>query len=102
MLPDGTRQLFFAQTFDPWMLPTTGGVATVSCSQLTSTPTQLPSGYTRTAMPYCFDCRKTFTGADGYYLQIGPTGFNVDFSACLLYTSPSPRDGLLSRMPSSA
>ena len=24
------------------------------------------------------------------------------FVACLLYTSPSPRDGLLSRMPSSA
>ena len=26
----------------------------------------------------------------------------LDDSACLLYTSPSPRDGLLSRMPSSA
>mgnify|MGYP003378082375 CR=1 FL=1 len=26
----------------------------------------------------------------------------ADFSYCLLYTSPSPRDGLLSRMPSSA
>src|SRR5680860_1607040 len=26
----------------------------------------------------------------------------VHVSACLLYTSPSPRDGLLSRMPSSA
>ena len=26
----------------------------------------------------------------------------VDFMGCLLYTSPSPRDGLLSRMPSSA
>ena len=26
----------------------------------------------------------------------------LDFTACLLYTSPSPRDGLLSRMPSSA
>ena len=26
----------------------------------------------------------------------------VHFMACLLYTSPSPRDGLLSRMPSSA
>ena len=26
----------------------------------------------------------------------------VDFDLCLLYTSPSPRDGLLSRMPSSA
>ena len=25
-----------------------------------------------------------------------------DLNACLLYTSPSPRDGLLSRMPSSA
>ena len=27
---------------------------------------------------------------------------NGRFHACLLYTSPSPRDGLLSRMPSSA
>ena len=26
----------------------------------------------------------------------------VYFKSCLLYTSPSPRDGLLSRMPSSA
>ena len=25
-----------------------------------------------------------------------------EYDACLLYTSPSPRDGLLSRMPSSA
>ena len=25
-----------------------------------------------------------------------------DYNICLLYTSPSPRDGLLSRMPSSA
>ena len=28
--------------------------------------------------------------------------FQPLFIACLLYTSPSPRDGLLSRMPSSA
>ena len=27
---------------------------------------------------------------------------NVNIQGCLLYTSPSPRDGLLSRMPSSA
>ena len=27
---------------------------------------------------------------------------NKDFEACLLYTSPSPRDATLSRMPSSA
>ena len=29
-------------------------------------------------------------------------GFCIFGNACLLYTSPSPRDGLLSRMPSSA
>ena len=28
--------------------------------------------------------------------------YKKDRKACLLYTSPSPRDGLLSRMPSSA
>ena len=28
--------------------------------------------------------------------------FNISYQCCLLYTSPSPRDGLLSRMPSSA
>ena len=31
----------------------------------------------------------------------GPGSITLDL-ACLLYTSPSPRDGLLSRMPSSA
>ena len=41
--------------------------------------------------------------------QFGESSEGVDylnggsgFEACLLYTSPSPRDGLLSRMPSSA
>ena len=29
-------------------------------------------------------------------------GALADIFSCLLYTSPSPRDGLLSRMPSSA
>ena len=28
--------------------------------------------------------------------------YHAVFTNCLLYTSPSPRDGLLSRMPSSA
>ena len=35
--------------------------------------------------------QKTILAAEGSYTII-----------CLLYTSPSPRDGLLSRMPSSA
>ena len=29
-------------------------------------------------------------------------GISLGYKICLLYTSPSPRDGLLSRMPSSA
>ena len=35
-----------------------------------------------------------------YSIQLGREG--LLFESCLLYTSPSPRDGLLSRMPSSA
>ena len=36
--------------------------------------------------------------------SVGQEGkaIGIDPSSCLLYTSPSPRDGLLSRMPSSA
>ena len=34
--------------------------------------------------------------------RLSGTASSDDLDACLLYTSPSPRDGLLSRMPSSA
>ena len=37
--------------------------------------------------------------SDGNLLNIWPHKYE---NICLLYTSPSPRDGLLSRMPSSA
>ena len=40
-----------------------------------------------------------------YYYYVGDYPNSLDYyhrSLCLLYTSPSPRDGLLSRMPSSA
>ena len=36
------------------------------------------------------------------YFVICTATSNTQVKACLLYTSPSPRDGLLSRMPSSA
>ena len=39
---------------------------------------------------------------DGKIEQVAPDITVPQGSACLLYTSPSPRDGLLSRMPSSA
>ena len=35
-------------------------------------------------------------------VMICATMVNTQTHTCLLYTSPSPRDGLLSRMPSSA
>ena len=42
--------------------------------------------------------------ADASKLMMMLTGlfFTIQCVSCLLYTSPSPRDGLLSRMPSSA
>ena len=45
---------------------------------------------------------QTASAQDGADLTLvhGIPGTTVDL--CLLYTSPSPRDGLLSRMPSSA
>src|SRR5680860_635960 len=38
----------------------------------------------------------------GDHSQITESADAILFLSCLLYTSPSPRDGLLSRMPSSA
>ena len=59
-------------------------------------------------------CNPVFAGpSDDNHIhieQVGGAGDDLSISAtqqgygntCLLYTSPSPRDGLLSRMPSSA
>ena len=46
---------------------------------------------------YAAACR-----ARAHYHEIEQYGTFARSVACLLYTSPSPRDGLLSRMPSSA
>ena len=43
-----------------------------------------------------------YVGVDGISLPMVLLTGMVMFTGCLLYTSPSPRDGLLSRMPSSA
>ena len=47
---------------------------------------------------YRRSCREGVCGSDGMNIN----GKNGLACICLLYTSPSPRDGLLSRMPSSA
>ena len=55
-----------------------------------------------------FKLAETNTVAPIKYMELVYTFFlgyfflNETYSTCLLYTSPSPRDGLLSRMPSSA
>ena len=53
----------------------------------------------RLKRPY-LDIRVDYPGWIEYTLEKFPVG--GPFEICLLYTSPSPRDGLLSRMPSSA
>ena len=45
---------------------------------------------------------KTCQMHDYNYAVITPNDIVIPPNSCLLYTSPSPRDGLLSRMPSSA
>ena len=50
------------------------------------------------------ELRRRLESAESSFPQIiGPElRNNAHYILCLLYTSPSPRDGLLSRMPSSA
>ena len=47
----------------------------------------------------CFSSRLIFQGRCKIEMAIS---YSLFLDGCLLYTSPSPRDGLLSRMPSSA
>ena len=61
---------------------------------------------------HCLDCKKAlgasfatiaFFKEEQFTLQSGsPQAFQHQSESCLLYTSPSPRDATLSRMPSSA
>ena len=46
--------------------------------------------------------RRVFVSMKEINTEVKASDVIVDVDTCLLYTSPSPRDGLLSRMPSSA
>ena len=62
-------------------------------------------GYGRSGSNIAYQKNKNLNGWSnnkGYYNHggLGRSGYRGKY--CLLYTSPSPRDGVLSRMPSSA
>ena len=65
--------------------------------KLSSPLARLKFWYYDTSAPKCYFSGSAITEADRVRI-LRDDGIN----ACLLYTSPSPRDGLLSRMPSSA
>ena len=70
-------------------LPALGEVVSVHASRLVQAAEQYESA------PQTQKIENTETKTEAAYVVSSLTG-------CLLYTSPSPRDGLLSRMPSSA
>ena len=53
------------------------------------------------ALAFAQDVAKGYIKERSEHASLHPLLSALDMS-CLLYTSPSPRDGLLSRMPSSA
>ena len=58
--------------------------------------------FTKKYMPEVYSSVSEEEIKDFYKSREGLISANKGVSSCLLYTSPSPRDGLLSRMPSSA
>ena len=55
-----------------------------------------------TYCPLSWQLSKAGVSGEGDALKKGRRAHDQIHENCLLYTSPSPRDGLLSRMPSSA
>ena len=71
------------------------GRADIAVHSAKDLPSLTPAGLSLTCVPERRDARDVLVGSRLDNLREGAT-------VCLLYTSPSPRDGLLSRMPSSA
>ena len=93
---DDTFEIVFTVTIDP----DAGGTSSTGLeNQATSTGAALDEN----GNPLVDATGNPITATDDSDNGTDPTGENgEDDMDCLLYTSPSPRDGLLSRMPSSA
>ena len=92
---------------------TAGALAACNSASSSSTAasaasgTYIPGTYEGTAEGISSTVKVTMTFSDSAVTNVvvdtsGETASYGAAAACLLYTSPSPRDGLLSRMPSSA
>ena len=74
------------------------------CAHLLATQgTRFPLGVEvlESRLLLAFSAGPVLHGSQAAWVDYDNDGW-TDVSTCLLYTSPSPRDGLLSRMPSSA
>ena len=67
-------------------------------AEMASLGLPVPPGFTMTAEV----CTSYYENGEKYPDDLDPQTEAGLTHICLLYTSPSPRDGLLSRMPSSA
>ena len=93
-----------------WTTPTDdggSGITGYTVQVLNNTETQV--GALRTAGAAATSLAVTgLTNGTAYHFKVAATNsagtgaYSASSNTCLLYTSPSPRDGLLSRMPSSA
>ena len=71
-----------------------GNGCTSECTATITEPTVVSCTTTATSVTDC--------GIDDGTITVSATGGTTGYTYCLLYTSPSPRDATLSRMPSSA
>ena len=87
----------FLAHFSIWALHVTGRISIEGDAvELVSSP--LSSLYTPFSILLVYEVYQLIrTIPDSFSSSVGK-----QYEICLLYTSPSPRDGLLSRMPSSA
>ena len=75
-----------------------GRLGVIGCGQLSQMLGEAANRLGYSVAYLCVDETPVVEGLGSIYF---PDQLDA-FLACLLYTSPSPRDGLLSRMPSSA
>ena len=81
------------------------GLAVSAAAALSAAPPQTTLAYTISMddpASHVFQVVLRANGFDDEALDLKMPVWMPGYYGCLLYTSPSPRDGLLSRMPSSA